>query len=175
MSIKQFNGSYYPIEDRLQIRFNTPNDEEFKLWLTRRLALHLLHFCEQFALKQLSTKHSPAIVKDIDQFEQLALKQKADFSTAYTPSQTLPLGELPILVTGITLKAIDTTENSPVNLSFQLENQMNLGLTISREMLNSIRLLLEELVAGAGWNTNSIESSSEEQPPTVPVNPATLH
>ena len=174
MSIKQFNGSYYPLEDRLQVRFNTPSDEEFKLWLTRRLTLHLMHFCEQFALQRLSTKHSPTIVKDMDQFEQLALKQKADFSTAYTPSQKLPLGQVPILVTGLTLKAVDTTENSPVNLSFQLENQLNLGLTISREMLNSIRLLLEELVTGAGWNRNSVEPI-EEQPSAPPANPAILH
>lgn len=174
MSIKQFNGTYHPLEDRLQVRLNTPNDEEFKLWLTRRLTLHLVHFCEQFALKQLSTKHSPAIVKDLDEFEQQALKQKADFSTAYSPSLKLPLGDLPILVTGLTLKAVDRSGGSQVNLSFQLENKMNLGLTISREMLNSIRLLLEELVAAAGWNRNTVETP--EQAPAAPAsNPATLH
>ena len=174
MSIKQFNGTYHPLEDRLQVRLNTPNDEEFKLWLTRRLTLHLVHFCEQFALKQLSTKHSPAVAKDMDEFEQQALRQKADFSTAYAPSQKLPLGDLPILVTGITLNAVDTTDNSQVNLSFQLENKMDLGMTISREMLNAIRLLLDELVAASGWKTYSIAAS--EQPPTPPAaKPATLH
>ena len=174
MGIKQFNGTYHPREDRLQVRLNTPNDEEFKLWLTRRLTLHLVHFCEQFALKRLSTKHSPDIIKDLDEFEQQALKQKADFSTAYAPSQKLPLGDSPILVTGITLKAIDQSDSSQVNLSFQLENKMNLGLTISREMLNSIRLLLDELVSGAGWNRNTVEAT--EQGPSGPVaNPATLH
>ena len=174
MSIKQFNGTYHPREDRLQVRFNTPNDEEFKLWMTRRLTLHLMHFCEQFALKQLSTKHSSAIVKDMDEFEQQALKQKADFSTAYAPSQKMPLGDFPILVTGITLKAVDATDNSQVNLSFQLDNKMNLGLIISREMLNAIRLLLDDLVAAAGWKTNSIAVS--EQSTAAPIaNPATLH
>lgn len=174
MSIKQFNGTYHPREDRLLVRLNTPNDEEFKLWMTRRLALHLIHFCEQFALKQLSTKHSPTIVKDMDEFEQQTLKQKADFSTAYSPSQKLPLGDLPILITGITLKPVDTNENSQVNLSFQMENKMNLGITISREMLNSIRLLLDELVAAAGWKRHTIDLP--EQAPAAPVaNPATLH
>lgn len=174
MSIKQFNGTYHPLEDRLQVRFNTPNDEEFRLWLTRRLTLHLLHFCEQFAHRQLSTKHLPAIVKDIDEFEQQALKQKADFSTAYAPSQTLPLGNLPILVTGITLKTIDVTENSHVNLSFLLENNMNIGLTISRDMLNAIRLLLDDLVAASGWKRTTIDMT--DAPATEPVeHPSTLH
>ena len=174
MSIKQFNGTYHPLEDRLQVRLNTPNDEEFKLWLTRRLTLHLMHFCEQFALKQLGTKHSPAIVKDMDEFEQQALRQKADFSTAYAPSQKLPLGDRPILVTGITLKAVDTADNSQVKLSFQLENKMDLGLTISREMLNAIRLLLDELVVASGWKTHSI--APPEQASTPPATkPAMLH
>ena len=54
------------------------------------------------------------------------------------------------------------------------KEQLEEILTISREMLNSIRLLLDELVSAAGWNRNTVESS--EQVPAAPVaNPATLH
>ena len=42
MSIKQFNGSYMPNEDRLMFRFNTVEDDEYRFWFTRRVTLFIL-------------------------------------------------------------------------------------------------------------------------------------
>lgn len=175
MSIKQFNGTYHPREDRLEVRFNTPRDEEFKLWLTRRMTLSLMHFCEQFTLQTLSTKHGPTIAKDLDEFEQHALKQRADFATAYQPSTNHPLGESAVLVTGITLKPVDPDAEGKVNLSFQLENNMNLGMTISRGMLNAIRLLLDDLVNAAQWKTNASAATDTDRAKETSTAGPTLH
>lgn len=175
MSIKQFNGTYHPREDRLEVRFNTPRDEEFKLWLTRRMTLSLMHFCEQFALQTLSTKHNRTIAKDLDEFEQHALKERADFATAYQPSTNQPLGESAVLVTGITLKPVDADADGKVNLSFQLENNLNLGITISRSMLNAIRLLLDDLVNAAQWKTNANATTDTDLEKETSTAGPTLH
>ncbi len=42
MSIQQFNGEWIPREDRLLLRINTSNDEEFRFWLTRLMLKNLL-------------------------------------------------------------------------------------------------------------------------------------
>ena len=41
MTIDQINASYFLQEDRLLLRINTANREEFQFWLTRRVALFI--------------------------------------------------------------------------------------------------------------------------------------
>ena len=53
MSIKQLNATYVADEDRVQFRFTTLADEEFRLWLTRAVTAQILWGSEQLVVKAL--------------------------------------------------------------------------------------------------------------------------
>lgn len=96
MGIKQFNGTYFPQEDRLIFRFNTADDSEYRLWFTRRVTLFILAAANHLIQSQLEKQHTPDVAKAISEFERESLKkmfkriQKEASPLHMSPGRTIP-------------------------------------------------------------------------------------
>lgn len=76
MSIKQFNGSYSPNDDRIIFRFNTVDDNEYIFWLTRRVT-HIILSSTGEMIKTEYEKCAPSVenvISEIHQADKQSLK-----------------------------------------------------------------------------------------------------
>lgn len=95
MTIKQLNAAYLLNEDRILFRFNTQDQAEYRLWLTRRVTLFILAASTHLLTKKLEQAHSPSAAKVVDEFEKTALieaiKTANAGSTDYESGVQFPL------------------------------------------------------------------------------------
>lgn len=173
MSVKQFNGTYFNQEDRILLRFNTVDESEFRLWLTRFMTSHFLKAVRQLVQKKLERQHNPQVAQVLQEFQEDGLKQATNFQETYEPASRLPLGEEAILVTGLNL----TTEGEFFSIDFLLMNQKNLNLKIPVQAVQALALLLDQLQEKAGWKINLDDPPLAHQPSEeMPVpNKKSLH
>lgn len=179
MSIQQFNATYIPTEDRVLLRFNTSDSSEYRLWLTRKMTLRLLDEGAQRSVAQIASSPlpaadvqstpTPAEARTIDAFQQEALKQQLNMKTEYRAANKLPLGAEPVLIIDTTIEILD---GGVVDLCLELANKMKLNLKQPVSMLNSLRLLLQQMVETAGW---SLPAPATAAPPVSAPGSSALH
>ena len=108
MDIHQVSVSYLNEQDRILVRINTRQNEEIRLWLTRRFCLGWRPAMQQL-LDQLATRSnastpppaSASPVWDAD-FDSPRRQQGTDFTTPFkTDAAAWPLGTEPLLVTKV--------------------------------------------------------------------------
>jgi hypothetical protein len=109
MNIHQLNVSHVERQDRLLLKLNTQTAQEFRFWLTRRLAIRLLPALEQ-AIGRLESAQPGVLAPDsasqkiLTELKRDSFLTQADFQTPYSEQiQHLPLGEEPMLVTDVQL------------------------------------------------------------------------
>jgi hypothetical protein len=168
MSIKQFNGAYLLSEDRILFRFNTQNQEEYRLWFTRRVTLFILAASAHLLAKKLEQKHSPDAAKALNAFEKETILESAQASEtqsqAYEAGLHFPLGFDPILVMDVTcaltmngeklaqLSDIDNVQiDDALSIDFVLPGGANLNLRLLSNTLQAMNILLDQLRLQAGW------------------------
>ena len=160
MSIKQFNGNYLPGEDRLMFRFNTVDNSEYRLWLSRRVTLFILVATEHLVEQRLAQNHTPPAAKAIAQFEHDAAKTQADFSVPYQGALLFPLGPDPVLVTDVKCTMMVHEGQDLMSLDLSIVNHRNLNLKLPLSILLTMRLLLERLADTAQWGRATISANS---------------
>jgi hypothetical protein len=168
MNIHQLSVNYAERHDRLMLRVNTLDGQEFRLWLTRRLTGRLLPHL-QACVVQLETRNPQVVVADpaaqhlLTELQRETFLEKADFKTPFT-SQTpqLPLGEEPILVTDVQL---NLNASGTLNVIFQDHSgegasgrSCQLGLHSS--LLHGLLHLIGQAVPQANWRMD---------PPSMPM------
>lgn len=183
MTIKQFNGSYLPHEDRILFRFNTQHQEEYRFWFTRRTTLFILAATNHLLLKKMEQTHSVDAVKAIHEFEKQAIlesaKDEASQSTHYESGLHFPLGFDPILVMDVTCALTKNGEklaqlsdlqdgeiDADLSMDFTLPGGANLNLKLPPNTLQMMCVLLDQLRLQAGWGETVLQmknSPSEEQ------------
>ncbi len=165
MNIHQLSVIYVPEQDRILFRVNTLDHDEFKFWVTRRLALAMWPVVNE-ALVLLSTRHTAgeggikaSIVapdantkKLLAEFKAQEELQSADFATPYdNQASSFPLGTDPLLVTEVSVKPMESGQlqlvfheavpGQPTPRGFQmaLEQQMTHGMValLQRAMVNA--------------------------------------
>lgn len=168
MGIKQLNASYLANEDRILLRFNTPEEAEYRFWITRRIGLFMLVAATHLLTKQLEQNHAPDTAKAIDAFEKDALVEASKIanatSTEYQSGIHFPLGAEPILVMNVSCSllqksatevskssAIADSGHEMISIDFVLPGGANLNLKLASTMVRSITLLLDQLRQQAGW------------------------
>lgn len=168
MGIKQLNASYLANEDRILLRFNTPEEAEYRFWITRRIGLFMLVAATHLLTKQLEQNHAPDTAKAIDAFEKDALVEASKIanatSTEYQSGIHFPLGAEPILVMNVSCSllqksatevskssAIADSNHEMISIDFVLPGGANLNLKLASTMVRSITLLLDQLRQQAGW------------------------
>ena len=176
MSVRQFNGSWSKKEDRIELRFNTSEKEEFSFWLTRFLTQQLVKLAESMVGDGLKKRYQNDRTADVVQeFQKEKLKANADFKSDYEGGDTYPLGAEPILLVGLSF----TPKDRAIAVEFQLANQKRVNFPLSEDMLISLVLLLETLADKAGWglrdaDTVKISAADSLQPVSTPST-KTLH
>jgi hypothetical protein len=168
MGIKQLNASYLVNEDRILLRFNTPEEAEYRFWITRRVGLFMLVATTHLLAKQLEQSHAPETAKAIDAFEKEALVEASKIANSapdeYQSGIHFPLGSEPILVMDVSCSllqnnvtdssnsnAITSSNNEIISIDFALPGGANLNLKLASNMVRAITLLLDQLRQQAGW------------------------
>jgi len=151
MSIKQFNGSYMPNEDRLMFRFNTAEDDEYRFWFTRRVTLFILAATDHLVEKKLEQKHDKPAAKAIAQFQQDAVKEQTKFTHDYAPASKYPIGADPVLVMDVKCTMMQVENIDVLSLDLVMPGGANLNLKLTVPILQTMRLLLERLAAQGNW------------------------
>jgi hypothetical protein len=138
--IAQFNIQFDALEDRLQLRVLSTNDEEIRLWLTRRYV--------RLLLKALNDKFG-ASQSGNDQ----ARQDTERFSDPYmgTTETQLPLGEAPQLVSRIAIQDKDDG-NVTLHLGQEIEGGMQIELGLNRQLVASLQAMLVEAAMTAEWD-----------------------
>lgn len=174
MTIKQLNATYFVHEDRILWRFNTQNQEEFRFWLTRRVALFILGATAQLLTKKMSEPDLPSAIKalhDIGTKAPIASEKKESaVLQSYEPGIHFPLGFDPLLVmdvaysltkNGESLAQMDDSNFSEledvVSLDFALPGSTNLNLKLPIDTLYAMTLLLDQLRKQANWGESSLQ------------------
>ena len=168
MTIKQLNATYLVNEDRILLRLNTPEEAEYRLWITRRVSLFILAASTHLLTKYLEQTHTAETAKAIDAFEKEALVEASKIANAaaneYQSGIQFPLGSEPILVMDVSCSLLQNNisegNNSDANSSgnhdvvsidFVLPGGANLSLKLASTMVRAINLLLDQLRQQAGW------------------------
>jgi hypothetical protein len=168
MGIKQVNAAYLANEDRILLRFNTPEEAEYRLWITRRIGLFILAATTHLLTQKLEQTHTTETAKAIDAFEKDALVEASKIANA-TPAEyqsgiQFPLGAEPILVMDVSCSllqnnasnnsnsdAITSSNQDIISIDFALPGGANLNLKLASNMVRAITLLLDQLRQQAGW------------------------
>lgn len=157
--IAQFNVQFDALEDRLQLRVLSTNDEEIRLWLTRRYVRLLLKaLADKFGIidKHAETSDSPELVAGVE-FGSKKSAQSTEaserFSDPYlgTDETRLPLGEEPHLMSRIALQE-KPDGNINLLLGQEEEGSMQIELGLNRELVGSLQAMLVEAAMTAEWD-----------------------
>jgi hypothetical protein len=168
VSIKQINATYLVNEDRILLRFNTPEEAEYRLWITRRVALFILAATTHLLTQKLEQTHPAETAKVIDTFEKEALVEASKIANAapneYQSGIQFPLGAEPILVMDASCSllqnnasdssnsdAVTSSNHEIISIDFALPGGANLNLKLASNMVRAITLLLDQLRQQAGW------------------------
>ena len=163
MAIKQFNGSYIVAEDRLMFRFSTDDDMEFRLWFTRFITLNLLQAIHQLTQLSLERQHRSEVAQAVQEFQEEA-KESTDLNELYQEASNLPLGQEPILVTGLNLSEAENV----FSIDFQLVGGQNLNIKLPMPAVQSMALLLSKLAdEGAKWGSLGVVAGATIAAPTA--------
>jgi hypothetical protein len=152
MRLHQLKIDFVPEQDRLLMRVSTDNQQEVRLWLTRR-ALRLL-----WPLLVQTVRSMPEVVLQSNPDARDALVgmqheealRKANFSKSFEEvPREMPLGAEPILVA-----RMNTNKEADGNCVLGLLPQEGQGIHLSLDstLLHSFCKLLQNAVAKADWD-----------------------
>lgn len=159
MSIAQVSVSYSKAEDRLLLRMNTRQDQEFRLWLTRLLTGQLISQLHQVLTDTTGIAHSPDLARTLSEFRQSATEQSARF-TEFRPARLLPLGSTPLLVSGYGMERLP----EQFALTLQLHGAKQLDMKINEPIVRQILLLLKRMQAHADWRLDPLSPPQTGKP-----------
>ena len=171
--IKQFSASFDKIQDRLLLRFNTTQNQEFRFWLTRRRVINFLEMIprhseqakmiisnmeESFELtkqkidsgkKNLASSNKDENKQFVEILKKTEInKEKKNLMPNFITGKIFPTGEEAILVREIDCKLV----NKSYNINFYLANNKKVNFSLSLDTFLSLHSLLEMKAKKADWN-----------------------
>lgn len=168
MSINQFNGEWVCQQDRVLFRFNTSEDQEFSFWLTRYVLQGLLQGGQQLTVQALEQVHPTQVAQVMQSFQQESVTQQLNFQETFQAAKEKPMGEAPLLVTGLMLNQT----GDDVTLKFDLESEKSVEVKMNSSVLNVMLALLDKLQGVANWGVGLAEV---EQSASIPVGSNLMH
>ena len=161
MSIKQFNGEWVCQQDRVLFRFNTSEDQEFSFWLTRYVLKGLLQGAQQLTVQALAQVHPPQVAQVMQTFQQESVTQQLNFQETFQAAKEKPMGDAPLLVTGLMLNQTGEV----VTLKFDLESGKSVQVQMNPSVLHVMLALLDKLQGIAQWGVSfsSVGDSSSSR------------
>lgn len=145
MTIHQLNLTYLPQEDRILLRINTNDAEEFRFLLTRRITL--------FLLQQMETHFSnlPSEVRASVPNNMGGIKDQNNVAESFINGETFPIGSDALLVqeSQWTAKSINQEFHAEITLAIGAGRQIS--LMISEAILLPFFQMLTTLYQQVGW------------------------
>ncbi|MBF0164912.1 MAG: hypothetical protein HQM01_10495 [Magnetococcales bacterium] len=151
--IHQLQAAYAPVEDRLLLRINTSDRQEFRFWLTRRFVQRLWPALRQTLelQPQVAAMEQPVRAAMLDFIHEQAVAG-ADFQAPFaeSPATVMPLGAQPILAASARLVAVSGQEQVWM---FHLHPEQGYGIEVAMDMslLHAFCKLLADAVSSADW------------------------
>lgn len=158
MNIHQLSVTYEERQDRLLLRLNTQDSQEFRFWLTRRMCSRLMPAIDQSVVRLEAAQPGvaaadPAAKQMLTELKRDAFLQKADFSTPFeAKAQQLPLGDEPLLITdaqlnlqaggGLSINFQEKVPDAPVKSC-----QLNLQASLVHGLIH----LIQQALVKADW------------------------
>jgi len=171
MSIKQFNGEWVCQQDRVLFRFNTSEDQEFSFWLTRYVLKGLLEGAQQLTVQALEQVHPPQVAQVMQSFQQESVTQQLNFQETFQAAKEKPMGEAPLLVTGLMLNRT----GDEVILKFDLESGKSVEVKMNSSVLNVMLALLDKLQGIAQWGVGLAVAEDASPSPLSSSGPPVIH
>lgn len=170
MSIHQLSVTYDEQQDRLLLRINTQSAEEYRIWLTRRLTQRLMPIVEKTVI-QLESMQAGVVATDdtgrkiVAELRRDAFMQKADFQTPFSPqAQTLPLGEVPMLVTDAQLSLLPQRELRMLLQDKTGPQLRQCQIQLPAHLVHGLLHLTQQAILHAGWNLAATAASEQAEP-----------
>lgn len=158
MNIHQLSVSYEERQDRLLLRLNTLDKQEFRFWLTRRMCLRLMPAIDQSVVRLEASQPGVAVPdatsqKMLTEIKRDAFLQKADFSTPFDAQAVQkPLGEDPLLITDAQLSL---QSNGGLLITFQEKSVdapiKSCQLNLQANLVHGLVHLIQQAVVKANW------------------------
>jgi hypothetical protein len=143
-NLQQINISYNPVEDRLLFKLRAGNNQEFRLWFTRRFTRIFL----SLLLEKMNTfggADSIAVSNDTQQdIKNGALTKK--YIVPEAPEY--PLGESGIVPTKMNVSQL---KNNGIVIQFSDNANKGMKLNMDKKMLFMVHKLLIQSIAKADW------------------------
>jgi len=167
MNIHQLSVSHDERQDRLLLRLNTQDGQEFRFWLTRRMASRLLPAMDQSVVRLEATQPGMAATDAASQhmlaeFKRDAFLKTADFSTPYTAApRLLPLGDEPLLVTDAQLSL---QPHGALQIIFQKktgEASQSCQLHLQAPLVHGMIHLMRQSIAQADWGLRPQDAAKD--------------
>lgn len=178
MNIHQLSISHDERQDRLLLRLNTKDLQEFRFWMTRRMTLRLMPAIEQSATRLEASQPGVAAIDKPTQNLLSELKKddflkKADFATPFeTQATQWPLGPEPLLITDahLTIKP-----GGALDISFEDKSDpahvRSCKLHLQVSLVHGMGHLIQQASEKAQWmlGSSQIKSAAPEAvPPQEP-------
>lgn len=159
MNIHQLNVQYDERHDRLLVRIKTVQEQEIRLWLTRRIGIKLVEPLQTTVARiesldpsvTLADEESRKILVDLKQEDFL---KKADLQTPYSEQKSeLPMGVLPMLVTEVTIHvhANGMTQLVIKDAGDEAQEPRSCTLNMQSFMVHGLLHLLQQAVHRSQW------------------------
>jgi hypothetical protein len=159
MNIHQLSVSYEERQDRLLLRLNTLDKQEFRFWLTRRMCLRLMPAIDQSVVRVEASQPGVAVPdatsqKMLTEIKRDAFLQKADFSTPFEAQAVQkPLGEEPLLITDAQLSL---QSNGGLLITFQEKSVdapvKSCQLNLQSSLVHGLVHLIQQALIKADWD-----------------------
>jgi len=178
MNIHQLSVNHDERQDRLLLRLNTQDQQEFRFWLTRRMTLRLMPAIEQSAVRLEAAQPGVAATDApaqhlLTELKRDAFLKKADFATPFENRATQwPLGAEPLLITDahLTIKP-----NGALEISFEDKSdpaqaracQLNLQVSLVHGMVH----LIQQAIEKAEWGAVGGPGKANDTGPVIPLEP----
>jgi hypothetical protein len=179
MNIHQLSVHHDERQDRLLLRLNTQDQQEFRFWLTRRMSLRLVPAIEQSAVRLEAAQPGVAATDTpaqnlLSELKRDAFLKKADFATPFENRATqLPLGAEPMLITDahLTIKpggALEIAFEDKTDPAQARACQLHLQVSLVHGMVHLIQQAIEKAEWGALSSAVKVTETSPVTPPEPP-------
>lgn len=147
--LQQLETSFDAKEDRIVLTLRLQDLTEYRIWLTRRYVGMLWKVLNE--LVEEVDEDTDKVKEKVDkQFEEEQARQQRAFSAKYgTSVSKTPLGQDPVLVTGISVQ--ENEEDLPV-ICLQSDEGHKFQITADQRILISFCKLLKEASIKAKWS-----------------------
>lgn len=148
-SIQQLQMSYSAEEDRVLLRINTTDQEEFRFWLTRRycgLIIQALH-AHRSADPDVSVQATPVAKQAVQDFKQEAANSEGNFDQPFQSADSYPLGETPRLAQTLKYRV----ETGKLVLTIEPKSGSGITITLDSKLNFNFTKLLQSAVRAGVW------------------------